>query len=147
MCYNIFMGCEIDTGLLKKEITVLCVEDELIIMESLRLVLKRRFDRIYMASNGEKGLALFKKHDIDIVITDILMPVMDGLEMVRNILELKPGTPVVALSAINDGPLMRRVKELGIKRHIIKPFSDEEFFAVIYDAAMEAYQLRGQSTA
>ncbi|MBF0338794.1 MAG: response regulator [Nitrospirae bacterium] len=141
------MVTEIDIGLLKKEITVLCVEDELIIMESLRMVLRRRFDCIYMASNGEKGLELFKKHKIDIVITDILMPVMNGIEMARNILELKPATPIIALSAINDGPLMKQVMDVGIKHHIIKPFSDEEFFSVVYEAASEAYQRREQSTA
>ncbi|MBF0539224.1 MAG: response regulator [Nitrospirae bacterium] len=137
------MTNEIDTGLLKKEIAVLCVEDELIIMESLRIVLRRRFERIYMASNGEKGLELFKEHNIDVVITDILMPVMDGIEMAQRIMELKPGTPIIVLSAINEGGLLKRAMDIGINRYITKPFSDDDFFSVVYEAANEVYKRRG----
>ncbi|MBF0343494.1 MAG: response regulator [Nitrospirae bacterium] len=136
----------IDNDLLKKEVAVLCVEDELIIMESLRIVLKRRFERTYMALNGKIGLDLFNEHKVDIVITDIMMPVMDGIEMVKRILESKPYTPIIILSALNDEPYLIKAKELGIKYYITKPFSDEDFFSVIYEAAREVLENRDNPT-
>jgi CheY-like chemotaxis protein len=89
------------TDVLKK-FTVLCVEDELDVRDELAQFLKRRVKTLYLAHNGEEGLALFKQHAPNIVITDILMPVMNGLEMTKAIKRLNPDVPIIFTIAFNE---------------------------------------------
>lgn len=66
---------------LLKQFSVMHVEDDTSVRESLMRFLKRRFDAIYTAKDGSEGLELYMKHKPDIIITDIQMPVMDGIEI------------------------------------------------------------------
>ncbi|MBF0566591.1 MAG: response regulator [Nitrospirae bacterium] len=137
----------VDFEQLKKSVSILCVEDEMIIMESLKIVLKRRFDRIYTASNGKTGIDIFKNSPVDIVITDILMPVMDGVEMTRQIKEIRQDTPIIVLSALNEEPFLKKMNEIGIFGYITKPFNDNDFFDIIYRAAEDVYNKKKAITA
>lgn len=84
-----------------KEITVLYVEDEDMMRESVVTLLKRRFKEVLVACNGAEALDVFKKHKVDIIITDLQMPVMDGMELSKHIREIN-NTPIVVVSAFND---------------------------------------------
>lgn len=130
---------DIDMNDIKKSISVLCVEDETIIMDSLEIVLRRRFDKIYTAYNGKEGLDIFKNNPIDIVITDILMPVMDGVEMTHQIREIRQDMPIIVLSAFNEEPFIRKMSELGIYSYITKPFNRTDLFNTINHAAEDIY--------
>ncbi|MBF0563928.1 MAG: response regulator [Nitrospirae bacterium] len=131
---------DIDVNDIKKSISVLCVEDETIIMDSLELVLKRRFDKIYTASNGKEGLDIFKNNPVDIVITDILMPVMDGVEMTHQIKEIRQDTPIIVLSAFNEEPFLKKMNDLGIYGYITKPFNRKDLFNTINIVATDVYK-------
>ncbi|MBC8382338.1 MAG: response regulator [Candidatus Cloacimonetes bacterium] len=69
----------------KLPISILCVEDEHIILQSLKDMLEDKVRNLYLAMNAKEALELFKKHKPDLVITDIKMPGMDGLELLRKV--------------------------------------------------------------
>ena len=70
--------------------TILIVEDDSRVWESLRLLFKKKGYTIFLASNGKEGLHLFRQEMVDLVITDVVMPKMGGLELLEAVKGLKP---------------------------------------------------------
>ncbi|MEO5361543.1 MAG: response regulator [Nitrospirota bacterium] len=132
---------------LKKNTSILCVEDEAIILEGLKIVLRRRFNKVYTATNGKEGIELFNNNKIDIVITDILMPIMDGLEMASKIKKSSPDTPILILSALNEEPFLKKAAALGLYDYIAKPYCDDDFFEILYRAAFEVHKRKNMAYA
>jgi CheY-like chemotaxis protein len=71
-------------------ISVLFVDDNDTIRQLYRRILEKHVNHLYIAENGSHGLELYQKHKPDLVITDMVMPVMNGLEMVKEIKKLPP---------------------------------------------------------
>ena len=114
-----------------KELSVLLVEDEAKIRDLLASVMEKVFKKVITAQNGEEGLKKFKKFNPNIVITDILMPIRDGLEMSKDIRAISPETPIVVLSAFNDKDKLMQAIEIGINKYLLKPIDmDELIYAV-----------------
>jgi len=111
---------------LLKEFSVLHVEDDTSVRESLMRFLKRRFDTIYTAKDGAEGLEVFKEKKPDIIITDIQMPVMDGIEMSRQILEIDPEAVIVITTAFNEKPYIDKAQEIGVMEYLKKPIIKED---------------------
>ncbi len=99
---------------------VLYVEDEATIRDSLANILRRRTGEVITAENGAEGFILFEELNPDVVITDIRMPVMDGLEMCRKIRE-KRNTPIVITTGYNDEAYLLSAIELGVDSYVKKP--------------------------
>ena len=114
-----------------KELTLLLVEDEDSIRESMQEVFASVFQKVISASNGDEGLKKFKKFSPDIVIADIMMPIMDGLEMSRQIKEFSKNTPVVILSAYSEKEKLLKAIDVGIDKYVIKPIDMDELFALL----------------
>ncbi len=85
-----------------RELTVLYVEDDDVLRANLGKFLKRRFGHVSVASNGKEGFDIYRDSKPDVVITDINMPVMDGNEMIRQILEIDDAQPIIITTAFND---------------------------------------------
>jgi len=85
----------------KKQITILYVEDDDIIRESIGKALKRLYENVVLCENGELGLKAFDEIKPDIVVSDIEMPVMNGKEMITQI-KAKSSVPCIMLTAYND---------------------------------------------
>lgn len=83
-------------------LSVLYVEDEPVARLSIAAFLKRWIDTLYIAENGQQGLELFKVHKPQVVITDLEMPIMNGLEMIAKIRALDNGTPIIITTAYDD---------------------------------------------
>ncbi|EHD2590363.1 response regulator transcription factor [Campylobacter jejuni] len=113
-----------------KELIIL-VEDEIKTRESLINVLSERFSKVIGAQNGDEGLKKFKKFKPDLVITDIAMPIMDGLDMAREIKEISDDVPIVVLSAYSEKERLLRSIDIGIDKYLIKPVDIEELFKVL----------------
>ncbi len=111
---------------LLKELKILFVEDEINISKLLKDALADHFFSFTIASNGEEGLQKFKSVQPDIVITDIMMPKLDGLEMTKKIKELNNEIPIVILSAFSDKEKLLKAIDIGITKYFIKPFDPEE---------------------
>lgn len=110
----------------KKEITVLLVEDELTLAMIIKDTLEENGFSIHTAADGEEGLRLFFELRPDVLVADVMMPKMDGFEMVRRIRQMDKQTPVLFLtarSAIND---VVEGFELGANDYLKKPFGMQE---------------------
>lgn len=104
-----------------KTLTVLYVEDEDEVRDQLKAFLQRRCQEVFTAANGKKGLEAFKKHSPNIVITDILMPIMDGLKMAEYIQEISPHVPIIIITAFEEPRYFHRAIELNVQQYVNKP--------------------------
>ena len=102
---------------------ILIAEDDRTVGESLRHLLKRKGNEILLASNGKEALQLFRHDAIDLVITDVVMPKMDGIELLEAVKGLKPETEVIVISA--QGTIEKAVQamKLGAFDFIEKPIN------------------------
>lgn len=85
-----------------KELTVLYVEDESLTRRSFERIIRRRVKELYIANDGKEGIEVWREKRPDVIVTDIEMPVMNGLEMIRKIKEEDPSMPVIVLTAFED---------------------------------------------
>lgn len=108
------------------DLTLLYVEDDKEALEDVVFLLKRYFDEIYTASNGEEGLALFTKNSIDIVLLDINMPKINGLELASKIREVDENIPILFLTAHSETQKLLSAINLQAISYLIKPFNVDE---------------------
>lgn len=114
-----------------KNLLLMIVEDEDKLREGLSIALAPFFSKVINAKNGDEGLKKFKKFKPDIVITDILMPIVDGLDMAKNIKEITKDTPIIVLSAYSEKERLLRAIDIGIDKYLIKPVDVEELLFII----------------
>jgi len=86
------------SGLEHYDISLLYVEDERVTREQVSRILQRIVTELYVAENGQEGLKLYQEKRPDIILTDIMMPVMDGLEMCREIRRLDRESQLIMLT-------------------------------------------------
>ncbi|MBP3224348.1 MAG: response regulator transcription factor [Campylobacter sp.] len=110
-----------------KDLSILLVEDESKMRNSLKNTFEGIFKNVYEAKDGVEGLKKFKKYNPNLVVTDILMPIEDGLEMTRQIKQISPYTPVVVLSGFSEKAQLLGAIEAGVAKYFIKPVDMEEF--------------------
>ncbi|XPV70297.1 MAG: response regulator [Halarcobacter sp.] len=103
-----------------KKFTLLYVEDEDIIRQNVEGCLKYIFN-VIVAKNGHDGFEKFANDNIDLVITDIVMPIKDGISMLEDIKELSPNMPTIVTSAYNT-EVIAQLEKLGVTKCLPKPF-------------------------
>ena len=106
-----------------KNITVLYVEDDKNTREELEFFLNNRVDKLYVGANGEEGVELFKKYQPDLIISDIQMPVLNGIDMVKKIKEINPNIPVILITAFNDSDYLFKAIQINISNYLTKPLN------------------------
>ncbi len=106
-----------------KTITVLYVEDDYLIREQTKSMFQNLFKETIVASDGQEGLEAYKanKDQIDVVVSDINMPNMDGLEMSEAIHKLNPQVPIVITTAFTDENYLLKSLELDVSKYVTKP--------------------------
>ncbi|WP_051654254.1 EAL domain-containing protein [Persephonella sp. KM09-Lau-8] len=114
-----------------EKIKVLYVEDDPRVRETTLLLLKEFFHKILTASNGNEGLKIYQKEKPDLIITDINMPVMSGLEMVSKIREKDKDIPIIVLTAHSETDYLIQSIKLGVDGYILKPIDLNQFLEVI----------------
>jgi C4-dicarboxylate-specific signal transduction histidine kinase len=119
-----------------KKINILYVEDEEILLTTIQQSLQPIFHSIIIASNGSEGLELFLKNQntIDIIITDINMPYMNGLEMCEAIREINKTIPIIITTAFNDIDFLHKAIELNVAHFVLKPIMIPKLLQVIESA-------------
>lgn len=113
------------------KLTVLFVEDEQDIRDALEGAIGDEFAKFIVARDGEDGLKKFKKYKPDIVIADIMMPIMDGLMMSKQIKHLSRQTPIVILSAFSEKERLLGAIDAGIDKYLIKPIDPDELLKTL----------------
>lgn len=111
---------------LLKEFKVLLVEDEENIAKLLKDAIGDYFFSFTIAKDGKEGIDKFKRIKPDIIITDIMMPKIDGLEMTKKIKEFDEDVPVIVLSAFSEKQRLLKAIDLGVTKYFIKPFDPDE---------------------
>lgn len=106
-----------------EEILILYIEDDEFIRDEIIYFLEKKFKNIKVASNGHEGLEFFEKYQPDIVITDIKMPKMSGIELSQNIRQRNKDTIIIITSAHSETNLLDDAIEFGIDTFLIKPIS------------------------
>jgi len=115
-----------------QDFTVLYVEDEVTIRNSLGRYLEKIFKKVDTASDGEKGLELYKLHQYDMVITDINMPQLSGLEMSAAIKEINEYQNIIIISAYSDSLNFVNSIKIGIDGYIVKPIDYTQLNMILY---------------
>lgn len=115
-----------------KTYSILYVEDDEAIQGIMSSILTLFCHALYKARNGQEGLELFNTLKPDLVITDISMPIMDGITMVRHIREKDKETPIMVNSAFSDQNYLMDSIYLGVDRYTIKPIRQDEFLDALY---------------
>lgn len=110
---------------------ILYVEDETEAREALGKFLKRRFGKIFTAVDGLDGLNVFKEQKPDIVIVDLYMPYMDGIEMVKEIRKISKETHVIITSAVDDVEVILKSVDVGINKYLLKPIDPDQLLEAI----------------
>jgi len=104
-----------------KTLTVLYVEDDNELREELASYLGRLVGRLFTGHNGAVGLEIFREQHPQMVITDILMPVMQGLEMAAEIRKFDEDVPIVVITAFEQIDYLKRSIEIGVDKYVTKP--------------------------
>ena len=120
---------------LLKNFTLLYVEDDLETKEGMFILLKKYLKEIYCANDGEEGLSLYKDKMPDIVLSDIAMPKMNGLELSEKIKEINPNQNIILLTAFNETNFLKQAINIGIDKYIVKPVKREYLFNTLESIA------------
>ncbi len=112
---------------------ILVIDDEADICAFLQERLTLEGYQVQTALNGRKGLQLYDDHQVDLVITDVLMPEVDGLEVVRTLRRLNATLPIVAMSGGKHRGLdfLVEAEEFGATHIVSKPFCLDEMVALV----------------
>lgn len=106
-----------------KNYTVLYVEDNHDIAEEITFFLSTQVKQVFNAYNGEEGVAEFKKNQPDMIITDIQMPKMDGLDMIKQIRALDTHVPIIITTAFNEPDYLINAIDIQVDGYILKPLN------------------------
>ncbi len=115
---------------------ILLVEDDVGVREVANAVLLSMGYTVLTANNGAEAVALFAMHqdEISLVLTDIMMPIMDGIACVHAIRAIKPSVPVVIMTGLMDGEKVAKLSTVGIQGSINKPFRAEALLQTVFRA-------------
>lgn len=124
-----------------ENLSILYVEDEEGTRDHLLYYLENSFKKVFVGMNGMEGLALFQKEPtIDLVISDIHMPKMDGLEMIRKIKQINPKVACLLTTAYNDQEYLLEAIELGVLSYVVKPVDVALLFEKLHLAYETIYE-------
>ena len=118
-----------------KNLTVLLVENNSDSKKIIYDILIDNFEKVIAAQNGDEGLKKFKKYNPNMVITDVFMPIIDGLDMAKCIKEISKDTPIIILSTHCEKETLLKAIDVGIDKFLIKPIIPGDFLETIENVA------------
>lgn len=121
----------------KYEISVLLVDDDSVLLELYHHQIRDLAQQVFLAENGVEGLKMYKEHQPDLVVTDIKMPLMNGLDMVSRIKKEDPKARAIVLSAYSESNFLIRAIDMGVKLFLVKPIDWDKLIQSIKDQAYE----------
>lgn len=113
------------------DLTILYVEDETTTREQVKRMLELRGYRLIVAENGREGVDLYQAHTPDIVLTDIMMPLMNGLDMAREIRSRTRDAQIIVMTAFNDIDYLLQAIDIGINQFVLKPVAVQKLYEAI----------------
>jgi two-component system, OmpR family, response regulator VanR len=129
--------------LLLKNKSVLFVEDDQIMKMQITKVLEMLFQKVFCAEDGESAYLLYKEKSPDIIISDIKMPRMNGLELIEKIRQTDYKIPVILLTSFTEKKILLGVVNLSIDGYIIKPVELTTLIVTISKAMQRTERIEG----
>ena len=117
--------------------TILVIDDNEAICETLEIFLKREGFNVLTAGDGNKGMALINDNHVDLAIVDMIMPEKDGVETLLDIKKLPSKIPIIAISGGREIPpefYLKTAEELGAKYTFRKPFDRNDILLAVNEA-------------
>jgi len=114
--------------------TVLVIDDEPMVRQSLEILLETYGYQVALARNGEQGLAAFRRIKPDLVLTDIVMPIRDGIETILTMRRERPDARIIAMSgrgSVGNTDYVNIATQLGADAAIPKPLDGEKLIAAV----------------
>jgi len=115
--------------ILKKQILI--VDDEEDILKTLKEILQRKGYNVILASNGFEALEILENTAVNLIITDIIMPEIEGLEFVQKVTSKKPDLPIVVMSGLANDHYLTAASYFGAVCKLTKPFDTNELLDAI----------------
>jgi DNA-binding NtrC family response regulator len=115
---------------MKKKDTILVVDDENGVRQSFNMVLKDDY-HVLLAGTGQEAMDIFKKNSIDLILLDILLPDVNGLDLLAKLVETDPNAEIIMVTAVNEIQTAVQAIKLGAYEYIIKPFVVDDVLIVI----------------
>jgi len=110
---------------------ILVVDDETVMRDLVKLILKREGIAVHCVASGEEALEQIKEKTFSMMITDLNMPGLNGLELARKSLEIAPQMPIIMDTAGISPKIKRLAMEIGISKVLAKPFHAKELLETI----------------
>jgi YesN/AraC family two-component response regulator len=128
-----------------KELNVLYVEDNAETQDEIAFFLNKRVKKLFIAANGLDGLQYVDANDIDIIVSDIQMPYLNGIEMAEKVKQSAPEIPIIFITAFNDSYYLKKAKEIGVLNYIQKPTDLMELFMALSSIATKIQKKKSQN--
>lgn len=125
------------------KLRVLYVEDNPHTREATAELFQNFFETLFIASDGEEALEMFQTKKVDLIFTDICIPCLNGIELIKRIREEDSVIPIVVLSAYNDSKYLVEAISLNVDGYIIKPINLTKFLAILKKTVLK-YRLAKQ---
>jgi len=116
-------------------LTVLCVEDDADERELVAHFLRKKCGNVLLAANGREALELYEKHRPDMIVSDIMMPGMGGLEFSEIVRQRDPSMPIILATAFNDAAYLHKAIDIGVDNYVLKPIDLDKLHAVMLRSA------------
>ena len=110
-------------------LTVLVVDDNKGVLEFLLLLLSKHGLSVIGASNGNECLDIVKSRSVDLIILDVMMPVMDGLQVCDELKKITPSIPIILLTARDDMMTRAAAMDLGVSEFVAKPVNNGDLLS------------------
>jgi CheY-like chemotaxis protein len=113
---------------------ILVVDDDALLRETLKVVLESVGHDVQLATNGVEALRIVESYKPDLVLTDIIMPEMEGIELIRAVRKIHPSTPVIAISGggrTGNADFLRVAKTFGAAAIMQKPFEMDALLNIV----------------
>ena len=124
---------------MKNNDTILVVDDENGVRQSFNMVLKDKY-HVLLAETGQEAMDIFRKNSVDLILLDILLPDIDGLDLLSELVETDPNTEIIMVTAVKEIQSAVKAIKLGAYEYIIKPFVVDDVLTVI-NRALEKRRL------
>ncbi len=117
-----------------KSVKILFVEDEQDLITIISDTLGKLQANFITANDGKEALEVLSQHnDIDLIVTDINMPIMNGLELIEEVRKTNKELPFVIMSAHTEPEYIKSAEQLGVTDYLLKPFDFIKFINLVYD--------------
>lgn len=124
----------------KKTFNILYIEDDKALVHKIKLILQKNFKSVFVASNGEEALKIFKSNNINLIISDINMPIIDGLTFLKNLRKINTDISFIFLTAKQEVNTIIDAIEYNISGYILKPIDLNNFLCIINKTIEKEYK-------